>query len=85
MNDTTFIPKGRRRRGSSFESSADAIPELMLFDKAEKAASREILLASLAKIEQIISEDGATQALEYRRDVIRDLIEELDQEVENGQ
>lgn len=84
VNDVTFIPKGRRRRASSFESGADAIPELMLFDKAEKAASREILLASLAKIEQIISEDGATQALEYRRDVIRDLIADLDQEVENG-
>ncbi len=84
VNDQTFIPKGQRRRSSVAESSPDNIPELMLFDKAEKAASREILLASLAKIEQIISEDGATQALEYRRDVIRGLIEELDDEVQNG-
>ncbi|MEM9467559.1 MAG: mechanosensitive ion channel family protein [Actinomycetota bacterium] len=84
VNDEVFIPKGRRRRASNFESAPDAIPELMLFDKAEKAASREILLASLAKIEQIISEDGATQALEYRRDVIRDLIAELDEETANG-
>ena len=84
VNDQTFIPKGQRRRSSRAESTPQAIPELMLFDKAEKAASREILLASLAKIEQIISEDGATQALEHRRDVIRGLIEELDESVENG-
>ena len=82
VNDEVFIPKGRRRRASNFESTPDAIPELMLFDKAERAASREILLASLAKIEQIISEDGATQALERRRDIIRELITEL--ETENG-
>ena len=82
VNDEVFIPKGRRRRPSNFESTPDAIPELMLFDKAERAASREILLASLAKIEQIISEDGATQALERRRDIIRELITEL--ETENG-
>jgi small-conductance mechanosensitive channel len=84
VNDQTFIPKGQRRRSSRADSTPQAIPELMLFDKAEKAASREILLASLAKIEQIISEDGATQALEHRRDVIRGLIEELDESVENG-
>ena len=84
VNDEVFIPRGRRRRASQFESSPDTIPELMLFDKAERAASRELLLASLAKIEQIISEDGATQALEYRRDVIRELIQELDEAVESG-
>ena len=49
VNDQTFIPKGQRRRSSRAESTPQAIPELMLFDKAEKAASREILLASLAK------------------------------------
>ncbi|MEM9202953.1 MAG: mechanosensitive ion channel family protein [Actinomycetota bacterium] len=85
VNDQTFIPKGQRRRSASIENDPKNVPELMLFDKAEKAASRQILLASLAKIEQIISEDGATQALEYRRDVIRDLIADLDHEVEAGE
>ena len=73
-----------KRVGSVRDDGPENLPELMLFDKAEKAASREILLASLAKIEQIISEDGASQALERRRDIIRDLIEQLDDETTNG-
>ena len=70
------------RRTLRAEEAARDLPELMLFDKAEKAASREILLASLAKVDQIIAEDGSSQALERRREIIHDLIAELDQEVE---
>lgn len=84
VNDERFIPRAQQRRRSVRDAAAENLPEMMLFDKAEKAASREILLATLAKIEQIISEDGATQALEYRRDNIRSLIAELDEEVDNG-
>lgn len=83
VNDVEFIPRRRYRPRLDDEIAAEDLPEAMLFDKAEQAESREILVATLAKIEQLIGDydsDVVHPTLLRRRDAIQSLLAEIDED-----
>ena len=80
VNDVKFIPR-RRRPTPADDVAPENLPEAMLFDKAEQAESREILVATLSKIEKLIGDSDRDQVhptLLRRRDVVRSLLAEID-------
>ena len=79
VNDQTFIPQ-RRWRPTAADAD-EVLPESIVFDKAEQAASRESLIANIAKVEEMIEESSGhlRASLERRRDTIRDHLAALDE------
>ncbi|NNE11315.1 MAG: mechanosensitive ion channel [Ilumatobacter sp.] len=79
VDDTTFVPLPERRPANA-DATAGALPEAMLFDKAEQAEYREQLVATLRNLDQLIDEGGDEHdpSLTRRRDLVRSLIEDID-------
>ncbi|MDJ0767150.1 MAG: mechanosensitive ion channel [Ilumatobacter sp.] len=80
VNGVEFIPRRHFRARADHEVAHEDLPEAMLFDKAEQAESREILLATLAKIEQLIDDSAGEvhPTLLRRRDLARSLLADID-------
>lgn len=79
VNDQTFIPQRRWR--PAVDPADEVLPESIVFDKADQAASRESLIANIARIEQLIEESSGQlrESLERRRDTIREHLAALDE------
>ena len=84
VNDVKFVPHRRHRPRADAAVAPENLPEAMLFDKAEQAESREILVATLAEIEKLIddADDNVHPTLLRRRDIVRSLIAEIDGDVD---
>lgn len=87
VNDVRFIPRRRRTARPDHGIDPEQLPEAMLFDKAEQAESRESLVAALAELEASIDEAGseADPRILGRRDVVRSLIDEIDEAAETDE
>ncbi|MEM8708809.1 MAG: mechanosensitive ion channel domain-containing protein [Actinomycetota bacterium] len=84
VNDQTFIPQRRFR--PAVDPADEVLPESIVFDKADQAASRETLVANIARVDELIAESSGQlrESLERRRDAMRERLAEHDEAAKSG-
>ncbi|MEO0493413.1 MAG: mechanosensitive ion channel family protein [Actinomycetota bacterium] len=79
VNDQTFIPQRRFR--PAVDPADEVLPESIVFDRADLAASREMLIDSITRVDALIAESSGDlrASLERRKQAIRDRLAELNE------